>query len=246
MNQQLLDIIKCASKIALDEQMKMSISIKSDHSIVTNGDLAVSKYLETELKKLYPDHDIFSEENTGNIPNSKKVIIIDPIDGTESYSRKEDTWSILIGFLDDLKPVGGVVYQPSNDTLFYGFKGQGAFKQTSEGTIQLEACGYGELKGIQSLKNYGELDFFKKQGIVEIDQMFSAALKIMKVAEGATDLYLNFRKKCSLWDLVAPVAILTEAGGSILYHDPITPSFIHPHIDTKFYVYGQRITSLNL
>ena len=93
----LINLIRKAGKIALESQKEMTVANKADTSIVTNGDLAVSKFLERELKKLYPDHDVFSEENCSNIPKSSKVIIIDPIDGTESYSRREDTWSILVG-----------------------------------------------------------------------------------------------------------------------------------------------------
>lgn len=237
----LFKIVREAGIIALSEQKKMKISEKSDLSIVTNGDLAVSIFLERELKKIYPNHDIFSEENTGTIPNSKKVIIIDPIDGTESYSRNEDTWSILIGFLDNMIPVGGVVYQPTADTLYYGFKEQGSFKVSGSVKTKLDAQGVGSIKGIQSFKDYGENEFLNSLGINEIKKMYSAALKIMKVAEGESDAYPNFGKKCSLWDLVAPTIILEEAGGKVSYFDEISPSFESPRIDSRFCATGKRL-----
>lgn len=241
----LFKIIREAGIIALNEQKKMKISEKSDLSIVTNGDLAVSVFLERELKKIYPDHDIFSEENAGLIPKSKKVIIIDPIDGTESYSRNEDTWSVLIGFLDDMIPVGGVVYQPITDNLFYGFKGQGSFKISANIQTKLEAMGIGRIKGIQSFKDYGESEFLTSLGINEIGKMYSAALKIMKVAEGEFDAYPNFRKKCSLWDLVAPTVILEEAGGKVTYFDQMNPNFENPRIDSRFCATGKRLSKIS-
>jgi 3'-phosphoadenosine 5'-phosphosulfate (PAPS) 3'-phosphatase len=237
----LIKLMHEAGKIALDSQKVMTVSHKADTSIVTNGDLAVSKFLEKKLKKLYPDYDIFSEENCSNIPKSKKVIIIDPIDGTESYSRKEDTWSILVGFLDDMVPVGGVIYQPTLDLLYYGFKGEGAHKISKNEVQKLTASGTGTIKGIQSFKDYGESEYLTRLGIEDVQFMYSAALKIMKVAEGEIDAYPNFRNQCSLWDLVAPTAILEEAGGRISYRHEIAATFNDPRVKSDFCAFGIRL-----
>jgi len=77
---------------------KMNHGNKKDGTIVTNGDIAVSKFLECELGKLFPDYEVFSEESCDVLPQGSKVIVIDPIDGTKSYHRHEDTWCILVGF----------------------------------------------------------------------------------------------------------------------------------------------------
>jgi 3'-phosphoadenosine 5'-phosphosulfate (PAPS) 3'-phosphatase len=240
----LISIIKQAGKIAIQEQKKLTVNKKADTSIVTNGDLAVSLFLENELKKLYPDHDIFSEENSKNIPKSKKVIIIDPIDGTESYSRKQNSWSILIGFLENMVSVGGVIYQPSTDTLYYGFKNKGSFIVQNNKKTRLNAQGQGPLKGIISPDKFNESEFLDKLNITEKIPMYSAALKIMEVSKGIADVYPSFRCKCSLWDLVAPVVILEEAGGTIIYERQVVASFENPLIDTKFCVFGKRIPKI--
>jgi 3'(2'), 5'-bisphosphate nucleotidase len=237
---ELIRVIREAGAIALEEQKNLIISDKKDLSIVTNGDLAVSSFLEKELKLLYPDHDIFSEENASNLPTSKKVIIIDPIDGTESYSRSEDSWSVLIGFLDDMIPVGGIIYQPTKDILFYGFKGLGSFKETNNCVVKLRAEPIGKTSAIQSFRDYGELDFLTNLGVENIDHMYSAALKILKVAAGEIDLYPNFRGKCSLWDLVAPQIILEEAGGNIEYDGKVLSSFSSPQIINRFCAVSKR------
>jgi myo-inositol-1(or 4)-monophosphatase len=237
----LIDLIIQAGVLALKEQKKLIVSNKVDTSIVTNGDLAVSKLLEVELKKLYPDHDIFSEENSKNLPKSDKVIIIDPIDGTESYSRSQDSWSILVGFLDKMVPVGGIVYQPTNGRLYTGFKGQGSFLTHQGVTTRLNAQGEAELKAVLSPKNYDEDFFLNQLKIRKRTELYSAALKIMEVAKGAADVYPNFRGKCSLWDLVAPVVILEEAGGQIIYEKNMDASFEKPEIAMRFCAIGKRI-----
>jgi 3'(2'), 5'-bisphosphate nucleotidase len=242
MDKKLLQILLEAGQIALQEQKQMTVNTKTDKSIVTNGDLAVSQFLEKELKKIYPDHDIFSEENTSIIPQSPKVIVIDPIDGTESYSRTQDSWSILVGFLYNNEIYSGVVYQPSKNLLYYATKGKGAFKIDQDGvTTKLNAINRSEPLGISSPKDYGEKAFMENLGFNKQEYSYSAALKIMQVAEGLADIYANFRHKCSLWDLIAPVAILSEAGGQIKYDKSIAYDFNKTHIDANFCCFGQTV-----
>lgn len=242
---QLFDLVRQAGNIALEEQKKLQIEKKADNSAVTNGDLAVSAFLERELKKLYPDYEIFSEENTKTIPQGKKVIILDPIDGTESYLRKEASWSVLIGFLDDMEPVGGVVYQPTNNRLYWAFKSQGAFLEVDGITSQLSAQGKSGLKAVASPKDYEEKTWLASKGIHDALLFYSAALKIMEVAKGEADIYPNFRKKCSLWDLVAPSIILSESGGKMIYESPSSANFKNPHVDSKFCALGKRCLDIS-
>ena len=243
---ELIKAIKFAGSIALTAQKHLTTETKKDGSIVTNGDLLVSSFLEKKLKELCPDYDVFSEENCTVIPKSNKVLVIDPIDGTESYSRKQDTWSILVGEMIDGKWTGGVVFQPTSEHLFFTYEQMGsnrAYFEHKKSVQEISAKGSGELSGYMSHKNYGEDVFFKKLGVTKVDHMFSAALKIMKVAEGTTDLYPNFRGACSLWDLVAPVAILEAAGGQMFYESPSIPSFENPRIPVNFCAVGQRVTT---
>lgn len=239
-----IDIITQAGHIALAEQENLNVQTKEDKSIVTNGDLAVSKYLETELKKRFPAFDVFSEENSQQIPTSKKVFIIDPIDGTESYSRNQGSWSILIGVLDDLVPVGGIVYQPASKTLYYAFKGAGAFME-SDGVVTSLTCERAGkiLNAVISPKDYEEKAFLEKRNVTSFIPLYSAALKIMEVAKGNVDLYPNFRKKCSWWDLIAPTVILTEAGGELIYEESVAIDFNKTWVNSKFCAIGNRIKS---
>lgn len=238
----LIQVIKSAGEIALAEQKNLTTQVKPDTSIVTNGDLAVSAFLEKELSNLFPDWSIFSEENSKIIPNKNQVIVIDPIDGTESYSRKQDTWSILVGFWKDNCAVAGVVYQPTLNRLYIGEEGEGSYLITPEGGRELlVALAQGELSAFKSPKNYGEHDLLTKLGITNVKDMYSAALKIMEVAHGNVDAYPNFRRACSIWDLVAPWAILKEAGGSLYFQSPPSLDFEKPLWDINFCALGKRI-----
>jgi 3'(2'), 5'-bisphosphate nucleotidase len=237
----IFDIIKSAGQLAIEEQKKMTTETKKDGTIVTNGDIAVSKFLECELSKLFPDYEVFSEESCDILPKGSKVIVLDPIDGTKSYHRYEDTWCILVGFLENMKPTKGFVYQPTTQKMFYAEKNKGAFLQLPSGEeFSLRAQGNGPFSAVKSLKNYGESEFFKEHQIDLVSEMYSAALKILKVASGENDLYANFQKGCSVWDLVAPQCILEEAGGRLEFAQPIEWDLKSPLLPERFCAIGAR------
>lgn len=240
----LIDLLTQAGKLALKEQEQMEVKTKPDTSIVTNGDLAVSQFLEQGLKLLYPDFEIFSEENAGNVPQGDKIIVIDPIDGTQSYSRKQDSWGILVGFLESGVITQGYVYQPTKDLLYFAQKGKGAFKVENKTLTSLNAQRSGSTISYSSPSRGDENEFIKHIGIDDARFMYSASLKIMEIAKGDCDLYPNFQKKCSIWDLIAPEIILTESGGKIIYETPLVYDFTKPNVDIRFCAVGPRFFDL--
>lgn len=236
----LIELLKQAGALALEHQKNLDISTKSDTSMVTNGDIAVSAFLETNLKKLYPEFDVFSEENAENIPTKGKIIVIDPIDGTQSYSRKQDTWAILVGFIEEGVITQGYIYQPTLNLFYYAQKGQGAFKLENNVSTPLKADRSGPTVSYSSPSRTDENEFLQELKIDDRRFMYSASLKIMEIAQGKADFYPNFQFKCSLWDLVAPEIILNESGGIIIYETHPGINFQNPNIATRFCAVGPR------
>ena len=73
-------------------QQGVKITLKSDKSPVTDGDLAVNQILTNKIKSLTPNILIVSEETVNlNIKKEDKTFwLIDPIDGTKEYIKKKD------------------------------------------------------------------------------------------------------------------------------------------------------------
>ncbi len=96
----------------------------------------VKKFAEDVLKasgkiaqKYYPDHAILGEEygyEKSREKNTKKTHtwVIDPIDGTSSFVAGRPIFGIMLGLLENEKPVLGAVYQPVTDELWLGYKGK--------------------------------------------------------------------------------------------------------------------------
>ena len=68
----------------------VKITIKKDMTPVTDGDLVVDKLLNDKIKALTPDITIISEESVNlEVKNKHKTFwLIDPIDGTKDYIKK--------------------------------------------------------------------------------------------------------------------------------------------------------------
>jgi 3'(2'), 5'-bisphosphate nucleotidase len=77
---------------------------------------------------------IISEE--GKIPayeirkNYKQYWLIDPLDGTKEFIKKNDEFTVNVALIENQEPILGVVYVPVLGHLYYGEKNKGAFKRT--------------------------------------------------------------------------------------------------------------------
>ena len=111
----LVEEVKSCAAFACSNQTKIHLSYKHDGSVLTESDLAVSERLTNFFKKNAPDCNVVSEESpTENFRDGAPyTFVIDPIDGTDSYSQGIDTWCVSVGILDkNLKPVGAVICAP--------------------------------------------------------------------------------------------------------------------------------------
>lgn len=139
---EIIRIIKNAWKIHIDYMVKeLNIRSKSESKfdVVTDSDLASSNYITDELKKNFPDDVVYSEENINpNIDYSKRVWIIDPLDGTYSYINQEDTFWVIIGCRENWEFILWAVYLPLRDELFYAQKWKGASYEKHWNLISLK------------------------------------------------------------------------------------------------------------
>ena len=125
----MMQIAAKAGKIAMDLLEDSAPSFKSDHSVITKADLAISALTRRQLKDFLatPHHILIDEEDREHkkyfdqsfLESKRYVWVLDPIDGTRSFANRMPTFGISIGLLKDLKPWLGVVYFPMLKELFY-------------------------------------------------------------------------------------------------------------------------------
>ena len=218
--EQLLDTFLEAGKIAKEiSQRGVKITIKTDKSPVTDGDLAVDKILTVKIKNLTPSIPIISEETVNlNAKNKDKTFwLIDPIDGTKDYIKKGDEYTLNAALIVDFKLAVGIVYAPAKNRLFFSYGKNLAFEINNGKKIVLD-CKKINSNEIIGLENSGGtpneiLSIYKKYRVTK-KLMMSSSLKFCILASGEADIYAA-KARAFEWDIAAGHAVLEHAGGLI-------------------------------
>ena len=103
---------------------------KEDGSLLTELDLASELLIKNELKSLFGNIPVLSEENTEEenkeIIKQKYFFLLDPIDGTKSFNKGGE-FTINLAFCVDKKPAVSFIHNPLKKIVIFGDKSQ-AFK----------------------------------------------------------------------------------------------------------------------
>ena len=241
MLEQIQKIIVEAGNLAYSLQENFTKETKKDGSLVTSADIAVSSFLEKELSKFYP---VLSEENySPDLVSLPKVFVVDPIDGTISYSKKQDSWAILVALVENGITTMSFIYQPSKKKMFYAQKGHGSFLQDENGNVFKLKTNNKLNKLVLSPNSKKEIEskklIEKITNIEETTYQFGAGLKMMKIAQGESDMYVSLDKKCGVWDILAPKLVLEEAGGFLHFEPNYSMDLKKPHVNSCFVATGK-------
>jgi len=209
---------------------EIAVVSKDDNSPLTQADLAAHRIIESGLQALTPDLPQLSEESI-SIPYSmrstwRRYWLIDPLDGTREFIKRNGDFSVNIALIDEGRPVMGVVYAPDKALLYFacagiqGGAGQGAFKQEGTGeAVCIKARGLNpeDLTFACSRSHIGAKTaafLSRVGGNLSPPKTISlgSSLKICLVAEGLADLYPRLGQT-SEWDTAAAQCVLEQAGG---------------------------------
>lgn len=196
---------------------------KADRSPVTEADHAAEALILRGLRAATPDLPVIAEEEieAGVAPAAgDQYWLVDPLDGTREFAAMRDEFTVNIGLIRDGRPVLGAVGVPAHGEIFGGMLGPPAvaWKQTRAGRVPIwarEPPGGGmHVLASRAHANDQRLDdFLEGRHVAQVTNMGSA-LKIVRLAEGAGDLYPRFGRTME-WDTAAPQAILEAAGGHL-------------------------------
>nr|XP_033789996.1 inositol monophosphatase 2 isoform X2 [Geotrypetes seraphini] len=195
--------------------------------LVTETDHFVEDVLISSLKEKFPSHRFIGEESTS--AGSKCILtesptwIIDPIDGTCNFVHRFPPVAVSIGFAVNQELEFGVIYHCTEERLYTGRRGQGAFcngqrLQVSNVTDISKALVLTEIGTKRDpatlklfLSNMEKLLKLQTHGLRIIG---SSTLSLCHLASGAADAYYQFGLHC--WDLAAATVIIREAGGIVI------------------------------
>ena len=198
-------------------------SHKADATVVTEADHAAEALIVAGLRAVSP-HTVVAEEEIAaghDRTCGREYWLVDPLDGTREFAAGRDEFTVNIGLVRDGKPVLGAVAVPAYGELFTGLVGPHgrACKRTVAGEHAIRARPPpAEGIAVFASRHYAAdprlKQFLGDRQVASVTHIGSA-LKILRIAEGAGDLYPRFGRTME-WDTAAPQAVLEAAGGHVL------------------------------
>jgi len=219
-----LEAVKAAEAVIFKYlKTGFSTELKADLSPVTIADKEAEAIIRQTITEHFPDHTFFGEEGgTVSLENHRGYTwIIDPIDGTKNFVRRNPLFGTLLALMHDGELVIGITNMPLFNELMYAEKGQGAFLNDQPVRVT-------EITSLDdAYLSHGSLKYF-----VELDQA-STLLKLaseVRQARGIGDVWsyhllaqgkidIMIEPKCKLWDIAASKVIVEEAGGKMTQLD---------------------------
>ncbi len=201
---------------------EMRVERKGDGSAVTQGDKAVERMAREKVAASGLVLDVLGEEMGGDsakepAKNGRARMIIDPIDGTEEFSRGIPTFGTLMGIEENGEIVAGMVSAPalSQGSRWWAYRGEGAFRngqrihvsqiaRLSEAMIYLAGTGPTKYPEAQAALR-------RLADSTRHSRSHGGFWKHMLVAEGAIEAAIDWKSKP--WDLAPLGLIVEEAGG---------------------------------
>lgn len=199
------------------------VMIKADASPLTQADLAADRIISAGLSELALGWPMLSEESAQipyeNRQNWQRFWLIDPLDGTREFIKRNGEFTVNIALIENGEPVLGVVYAPALDVCYFAARGMGAFVrrgQEEAGSIGVAEHVAGEsikVVASRSHKDAATEALLNKLGDHQCISMGSS-LKLCLVAEGVAHLYPRLGPTME-WDTAAAHAVVRYAGGRV-------------------------------
>lgn len=224
-----LQVCLSAIRSAGDEIMKRYASFEriadAPADISTDADRASQRLIFERLHEAFPNDCLRGEESTPDAPQGQgsangRLWIVDPIDGTRGFARKNDEFSVMIGLVEGGRVVLGAVYEPAIDRLTHARKGSGCFVEQSGRITECRVTSKPRLADSimsisRSQKEAGRRRLLESFGARDAVETYSAGIKLAQVARGETDVYVGDYLTLKDWDVCAGHILVEEAGGAV-------------------------------
>lgn len=232
--------IEAGEKIMNVYNSEFEVEIKQDNSPLTEADKSGNDTINSYL--IPTGIPIISEENKqSNYSERKKwklCWIVDPLDGTKEFVKRNGEFTVNIALVANGKPILGIIYVPVTKELYFGDVLLGKsyktiiedelfdFNKILEKSKELKKITKNKktihVVGSRSHMNKETQNFIqelknKNQKEVEIVSKGSS-LKFCSIAEGLADVYPRFAPTME-WDTAAGHAICNAVGIKVMALD---------------------------
>ena len=219
---------------------RSKVEKKNAHDYVSYVDKESERRIVAQLRELLPEAGFIAEEGSGSLTTENYCWLVDPLDGTKEFIKRNGEFTVNIALIDHGKPILGVVYAPVMNIMY----------SAAEGKAWKEECGVRKQIQVRDARpplvviSRSHADAELKEYLQQLGEhqttSIGSSLKFCLVAEGQAQLYPRFGPT-NIWDTAAGHAVAAAAGAHV--HDwqgkPLdyTPreSFLNPGFRVSIY-----------
>ncbi len=194
----------------------LRVDTKDDASPVTEADRRAEEVMRELIRKRYPSHGIVGEEFGTEAADAEFVWVLDPIDGTVSFTSSCPLFGTLIGLLHEGRPRLGAIHQPMLEQLCIGdgrratLNGQATSLRdtTSLEHATLLTTDLGTVRRYQDDRGFQRL-----AAATRLFRTWGDCYGYLLLVTGGADIMLD--PVMHPWDLLPLIPIIEGAGGVI-------------------------------
>ena len=185
---------------------------------VTSADKAFERFIRSEIKKKFSDHQVVGEEFGHKKSKSDFTWVIDPIDGTRSFVIGNPTWSNLISLNYRGNPILGLANFPVLKKYYINHSDKAAYVVDNGKRKKLSVNKDAKFRNVKvSAAFHGWLSLDKQKKIPKILKLMqfpcTDALSYSHLCEGKVDSVIQCSNK--IWDIHPLIPIIRASGGII-------------------------------
>ena len=249
LQQAIIASVEAGKEILSIYQTPFQVQYKDDWSPLTLADKNASDKIIEELQEFHIH--ILSEEGNHEIYEKRKhwktLWIVDPLDGTKEFVKRNGEFTVNIALVEDGLPTLGVIYAPVSMDIYFAANGIGSFKidgkmfsrhlgaikeltldrlfnlaQKLPIAVKKDSYIVVASRSHMSSETYAYIEALKsKHAKVDIVTTGSS-IKMCWVAEGVAHEYPRFGPTME-WDTAAGQAILQQANAILIDFDTKKP-----------------------
>jgi histidinol phosphatase-like enzyme (inositol monophosphatase family) len=216
---------RSAGEITLEHYGHAAVDFKGDGSEVTAADHAAERHIRAVIAEAFPDDGIVGEEGEDVPSRSGRRWIVDPIDGTRSFSSAVPLYAVLIALETDGAPTVGCCHLPVLGETLVAASGAGAWLNGRPARVS-ECADLSEARLVTS-----GFEYWRDRSVPEERAGFDRLLLATRfartwgdgygyflVATGRVDLMCD-PISGAYWDYAPMDVIVSEAGGRFTQFD---------------------------
>jgi histidinol-phosphatase len=227
---------------------------KIDGTVVTVADKLIESIALQKVAESGLVIEVVGEETSREIPtepakDGRTRMIIDPIDGTEEFSRGIPTFGTLMAIEENSEIVAGMVSAPalSQGTRWWAYRGEGAYRsgkrihvsaRRSLEEAMVFTTGTGWAKNMQARATMRRM-----ADAARSSRSIGGFWQHMLVAEGAIEAAVDWVSKP--WDLAPLGVIVEEAGGKSTTIDGERTIYKGRFVSTNGLLHGEILRLLH-